>query len=105
MQWDIDKSLVMLEKGQSVPGTILQRVTMDTSLMVKEGLKPKPEHLERGYGLIWCLAVGRVYERKRFFHGHTIREAYLRARKGLGLTKKGNKKRCPSRKSRPDPSK
>jgi hypothetical protein len=93
MRWNIDKSLAALEKGQSVPGTILQRTLMDTSLMVKEGIKPKPEHLERGYGLIWCLSIGLAYERKHFFHGHTIREVYLRARKGLGLTKKGNKKR------------
>lgn len=105
MRWNIDKSLALLEVGQSVPGTILQRTIMDTSLMAQEGLKPKPEHVERGHGVVWSLGVGLAYERKLFFHGYTIREAYLRARKGLGLTKKGNKKRCPSRRERHDPSK
>jgi hypothetical protein len=104
MRWNIDKSLAALEVGQSVPGTALQRVLMDAAIMIQEGLKPKSEHLERGHGFVWCLSIGLAYERKFFFHGHTIREAYLRARKGLGLTKKGRKK-CPSRKERHDPSK
>jgi hypothetical protein len=94
-KWDIDKALGSLEAilETTIPGTILQKIIMDTSLMVEVGMKPKPEHVERGHGIVWSLGIGELLEAKRFFHGHTIREAYLRARKGLGLTKKGNKKR------------
>jgi len=94
MKWNVDKALFRLEvaiglgPGHS-PGTMASRALTDVTIMKREGVKPTPEEVEKGYAMIWCLTVGQMLMPKRFFYGRTIREAYLRARRVLkpALTK------------------
>ena len=77
--WDIDQEIEALETGM-VPGTMLIRVMMDCPIMVKEGIEPTQAQLAKGYGLVWCCAVGQPLMAKAFFYGTTIRAAVTAAK-------------------------
>lgn len=86
MKWDIDKALSALESGGS--GTIIETLQVDLTdtLVLKQlGLKPTP-YIRRTYerfAPVRVLGVGKLQARKLFFHGWTIREAFLKARRTL----------------------
>lgn len=81
MKWDIDKALRALEDS-TVPGTSVGRVVLSgVELMEREVGRLTAEEREKGYVLVWCLGLGKTYERKVFVYGRTIRAAHLRARK------------------------
>ena len=71
---DIERRILALEKGQSVPGTMINRVLKD----------------ERGFG--WCIAVGTMEMPKSFFYGDTIEEALCSAEKWRRETTTNGKK-------------
>jgi len=80
MKWDIDKALTKLE-DPATTGTSLDRILLrldDTEAMKRLGLKPKKTE---GYAVAWAIGIGKQAQRKLFFHGFTIREAYLKARR------------------------
>lgn len=86
MKWDPDKSLLKLEAALGLgpgkaPGTAMTRVSMSTDVMKREGVAPKPDQTGLGYGMVWCIALGQMNRPKEFFYGHTLRQAYLRARR------------------------
>lgn len=94
MKWDADKSITRLELAvgldpEKPPGTVLMRVRLDTSALKLNGIDPKPEQTKQGHGTVWSLVIGPADQAKGSFYGHTIRQAYLRARKALkpALTK------------------
>lgn len=80
MNWDIDKGLTSLE-ASIIPGTIIQRVAMDLSSMEREKIKPTADEIAKGGCVAWCLALGKISQRKVFFYGRTIHTAYIKARK------------------------
>lgn len=80
MKWNIDREILKLEP-EGAAGTMINRVLMDVKLFKESGIKPTPAQLERGHGHVWCIALGKVLMPKAFFYGHTIREAFLKARK------------------------
>ena len=81
MKWDIDKALRALEDSQ-IPGTTVSRVFLyGTETMERAGLVPTAEELTKDSIFAWCLALGKIQERKLFVYGRTIRSAYLKARK------------------------
>lgn len=83
MKWDIDKELTAYEP-KSIPGTSISRVMLDYALFAQYGLK-LPKDQTRESGMIWCLGLGQIHLRKKFFYGRTIREAFLKAKKNDGL--------------------
>ena len=94
MKWDIDKALLALEASGS-PGSVLERVLVnpeDTPLLTSLKLKVPPKVKNQNLQLVpvWCLGLGKSAQRKIFFHAWTIREAYLRARRGLKAMTKGD---------------
>jgi hypothetical protein len=83
MKWDIDKALQQLEHP-GTSGTVVERVLIrvdDDSTVKRLGLKFKKGLT--GYQIVWVLGLGKLSQRKLFFHGRTIREAYLEARRGV----------------------
>lgn len=54
----------------AVAGTQLSRVLLDNSICKKHGIP-----LGRECRLVWCLGLGAVQCRKRFFYGLTIPDA------------------------------
>jgi len=98
VKWNIDKALVPLEH-EVLPGTSISRVLLDLTCMKREGVPPTSKQREaqelvdqglqpqgwadRETSTVWCLAVGQQHGPKAFFYGHTIREAYMRARRAL----------------------
>lgn len=83
MKWDIDKALAGGFEPESCPGTGITRIYVDVGILKSDGIKVTPADIERGGANIWCLALGKSYERKAFFYGRTIRAAWLAARKAL----------------------
>lgn len=82
MKWDIDKALRALEHLET-SGTSLDRILVrldDTEGIKRLGLVTKKTS---GYSTVWALGLGKLSQRKLFFHGWTIREAYLKARKAV----------------------
>jgi len=80
MKWDIDKALRNIE-ATDIPGTDIQRLLLDITLFETYGVKPTPEQVQRKGGYVWCLAIGKQLQRKLFFYGNEIHEAYLKARR------------------------
>lgn len=81
MKWDIDKALIALE-ASGIAGTTLTRVMVSGEDMMKEKIgRITDEERAQGYAKVWCLALGKLDERKLFVYDHTIHSAYLKARK------------------------
>lgn len=81
-KWDIDRALRDLEGV--CPGTTLARVLVGTDLLKEYGVKATKAQLAgRESIFLWSLGVGPLLGPKAFFHGLTIRAAYLKARKEL----------------------
>jgi hypothetical protein len=82
MKWDIDKALALLE-DPGTSGTSLDRILIhvaDAEGMKRLGLKFRKTG---GYAIVWALGLGKLAQRKIFFHGKTIHEAYLKARRAV----------------------
>jgi len=77
--WDIDEELETIEAKFGVPGTIIQRVLVDPNFMKAYGLTPTPEQLKRFSGVVWCIGIGQMQAPKKFYYGHTLREAVTNA--------------------------
>jgi len=86
MKWNIDCEIAKLEPS-TAPGTQINRVLADVASMKNFGVKPTPAQIDRGHGNIWVVALGYSYMPKAFFYGHTIREAFLKARKAAKQSK------------------
>jgi hypothetical protein len=87
MKWDIDREILKLET-ETIPGTTLSRSLMDASILEEDGVygvRLTPEQKRQGYGLIWCLSVGKMGRPKVFFYGQTIRQCYLKAIKAAKM--------------------
>ncbi len=91
MKWNIDKAIEALE-GTPAPGSVIERVLVnpdDAELLGNLKLKLTPAIRSRVNNEnlqlvpVWCFGVGKLAQRKLFFHGWTIREAYLLARRSL----------------------
>jgi hypothetical protein len=89
MKWDIDKALDALE-NTGAPGTVIERIQVDPedevvlkqiALKVTPGVRRKYE--SQRYFPVRVVGIGKLQERKLWFHGWTIREAYLRARRAI----------------------
>jgi hypothetical protein len=98
MKWDIDKAIRALETSNG-PGTVLERVVinpqdvgllaiLDLKLTPKQWAKAEKENLQTA--VVWAFGIGRLAQRKLFFHAWTIREAYLKARRKLKTMSKGD---------------
>ena len=94
-KWDIDYDLRALEPV-SAPGTTITRVLVSTNLITDpkykaygmRHLKLTAEEKKAGESIrVWALAIGPVYAPKAFFHGRTIRECYLLARKAVKINR------------------
>lgn len=67
--------------GHQVPGTILQRVMVQNSILRERGSTVDgPDHEST---LAWSLAIGPMLMPKRFFYGLTLQELFTGARKNL----------------------
>lgn len=84
MRWNIDRDLKALE-ASPISETLINRVTLiGRELLVQQlGKSATKAELEQGYARVWCLALGKVNERKLLIYAPTIRETYLKARRVL----------------------
>lgn len=91
MKWDIDKALKGLESS-GTQGTLFERILInpeDQGVLSNLGLKLTPalkaKMKSESLQLLpaWALGVGKSAQRKLFFHAWTLREAYLKARRGV----------------------
>lgn len=87
MKWDIDKALQAFEIPLHACGTTITHTLMSVDLMKERGLRPTSEQIRRSFGHIWSLGLGPMDCPKLFFHGQTIREAVLNAKKGIAKLK------------------
>lgn len=80
MKWDIDKAIRALENS-GISGTGVNRVfCSDRHTMERLGVRPRKGEEQ---ALLWCIGFGKIPSSKAEFHDHTIRGAYLRARKAI----------------------
>ena len=77
--YDVDIAVISLERGQTVPGTSIVRIMMDTNQLVEKGLAPIHEGETH---MVWGVGVGRLMMPKAFYYGHTIKQAVEQALKG-----------------------
>lgn len=79
---DIEKRLFHLEKKlkTTIPGTMINRVLMDTTILKREFLKPLHD---RECHLVWSVGIGLMDMPKVFGYGHTIDEAIKNVEKKL----------------------
>lgn len=83
MKWDIDKALSLLEIPGTA-GTCIDRVLVglrDTGTIERLGLTSRKT--SEGHAMVWALGLGKLANRKVWFYGWTIREAYLKAKKAV----------------------
>ena len=83
--YNVDLEIEKLEKGFSVPGTMLVRTLCAVGILKKQGLKVIPD---RESMLVWSLGVGPLLEPKMFFYDYSIPGAIKRAQKALRSLKR-----------------
>ena len=66
--------------GVRVPGTVIQRVLMDNSLVIAEGLSPNGDRQSTS---LWSVGIGEPSMPKLFGYGLTIGEALTAVEKKI----------------------
>jgi hypothetical protein len=81
MKWDIDKALRQLEDPRA-SGTAIDRILVDaTNPQLLADLRLTTPKTSETAAVAWAVGIGKSAQRKLFFYGWTIREAYLKARR------------------------
>lgn len=81
----LERWLRELESDQPVPGTIIQRVLMDSKLLAQNGLRKLHDRQDH---LVWCVAIGTLAAPwKKLYYGHSLRETIRKAYKEKRIRK------------------
>ncbi len=77
----IEASITSHIPGQQIPGTVLQRVYVQNSMLRQRGVEV--EGADKDSTFVWSLGIGYMNEAKHFIYGKTLPEVFALTKKAL----------------------